>query len=235
MVKSKDSSGYLLVTDNTLTTRIMDVSAGLSIVGTFDHPLGHPNKFIAGSSIDVQEFAIVDISAGDDVDRVILQGITATYHERIVSICVGGMWRIKAVNTTGHYVGGCHEFGLVIFHLQNQTIDRVLNTTTQLYDLVLYDNYRLVSFVAYESDPAIQKYGYFNFRLTNYEACHPSCGSCDMKISADGCTSCPPNFVQSALPEGTCTACGPTTHWVNGLTCEPCHTECTGCNADGTC
>ena len=96
---------------------------------------------------------------------------------------------------------------------------------------MLYDQYRISSLVVRIDTTA----EYYNYKLDNFLGCHASCGACDMKISADGCTSCPANNIHSATPEGTCTPCGPTTHWINGQTCVPCHEECSGCNTNGTC
>ena len=79
MIKSWDTAGYLIATDLSPAVKIMDITAGFSIVGTINHPLGHNTKFIAQSSINAEEYAVVDDSGGDDVDRVVIQGTTVTH------------------------------------------------------------------------------------------------------------------------------------------------------------
>ena len=82
IVKSRDSGGYLMVTSNTNLTRVVDNTAGLAVVGTISNP-NWPDflvRRVAASSIYINEFATMDENEGDDANRILLSGTTATHH-----------------------------------------------------------------------------------------------------------------------------------------------------------
>ena len=107
----------------------------------------------------------------------------------------------------------CNTFSVAIINFNQQSIDR-LDASTNFFDIEVYDGLRIASAAAYY--PSSGFYGYWNYNLSNLIGCHASCANCLYKVTSDGCTSCPANFVLNGTPEGSCVACGPTTHWVNG-------------------
>ena len=124
--------------------------------------------------------------------------------------------RIQAVPNSLYYIVACYVYGIVIIRFDSPLLFRIHETIVNFYDAVVYENLRVASTLGYYS--ATGNFGNWNYRLKGYIPCHSSCGSenCNTLITSEGCTSCPTHHILSPTPEGSCTACGPTTHWING-------------------
>ena len=78
IVKSRDSAGYILVTDFSTAIKVLDVTTGVSSISIINNSGNYNINMVAASSVHVQEFAFTDDNGGDDVVRVILTGTSAS-------------------------------------------------------------------------------------------------------------------------------------------------------------
>ena len=153
--KSRDTSGYVLLIDLSAALKIYDLTtepySGSSVVAVVNNPIGAGFRLVAASSVNTQMFGMVDITPFDDAQNFSLLGTTASFGYRFGNLCSSGIANnIISVNTVDFFIVACDAYGIAIINFSTQVVQKAINSTTIAYDLVVYDNYRLVSVVAYE-------------------------------------------------------------------------------------